>query len=148
MTDSHVLHPHEWLTTPDGARVEIDTGMVPLIREVWRLGFATTGCCQNLGESVITDGEPGRERHARFYTGQAWLRMPLDDAQRLLGLVAEHEPWRERLVRWTHPDAWNAFVYLEPAGDGTAQLAPTAQILFPSRHLPALIELLRGVESA
>lgn len=147
MTGNHVLHPHEWLTTPDGTDVEIDVEMVPLIYEIWRLGLATVGCCQNLGESIIIGNSPSRQRHADFHQDKAWLQMPLPDAQRLLGIVSRQPEYHERLVRWTHPDAWSAFVYLEPA-DGTARLASTAQILFPGRHVPALTELLRSIESA
>lgn len=51
MTDP-LIHPHETLTSRDGERAEIDTEMVPVIRELWRLDFTTLACCQDVGEAT------------------------------------------------------------------------------------------------
>jgi hypothetical protein len=39
-------HEQEWTVTPAGEHVEVDIGMVPILQEVWRLGFRTSYSCE------------------------------------------------------------------------------------------------------
>ncbi|MFI0354232.1 hypothetical protein [Actinomadura sp. 9N407] len=138
------VHPYETLTLPDGGQADIDLDMVPLVRALWTLGLRTAGCCQDLGESVIAERRPeetGRRRHADYLLGRAWLKMPSPDAMSMLSLLAERPHFAERFGRWTHPDAWDNYVYLLPGENGT-QLSPWAQIHFPKPQLAEVIEAL------
>ncbi|MGH3805869.1 MAG: hypothetical protein ACRDRU_04345 [Pseudonocardiaceae bacterium] len=49
-TEPPGIHPTQQLLTPAGDPVEIDLGMVPLIRSLWALDITTLGCCQDNGE--------------------------------------------------------------------------------------------------
>lgn len=140
------IHAALRLKLPDGGEADIDVDMVPLIRTLWTMGLRTAGCCQDLGESVAvrparTD-EIGPGRHARYWKGQAWLKMPLDDALILLGKVNDHAGFPERLTRWTHPDAWESYAYLLPGDDGV-RVSTWAQIHFPKQQLPELVKALQ-----
>ncbi len=52
MTDWTQFHPTQVLTTPNGREAQIDTEMVPLVRELWRLGFETKVACQDAREAT------------------------------------------------------------------------------------------------
>jgi hypothetical protein len=140
------VHPALRLELPGGGEAVIDTDMVPLIRALWALGLQTTGCCQDLGESVAThpNWAEGIElnRHATYWMGQAWLKMPLNDALTFLDKVNADEGFHERLRRWRHPDSWETYAYLLP-GDGGARLSTWAQIHFPKQQLAAVVTALQ-----
>jgi hypothetical protein len=142
MPDVKNVHRSERLITPDGAEVDIDVEMVPLIRQLWALGLPTAGCCQDLGESIVIGNSPSRTRHADFYRGLAWLKMPLPAGCELLGYLAERPEYAERLRRWTHPQAWLAQVHLVPGESGTIELGH-AQIHFPREQLDEVTAVLK-----
>jgi hypothetical protein len=148
MSDVANVHPSQRLVLPwdsDGEAVDIDVEVVPLVQQLWALGLQTAGCCQDLGESIITTESPtasaGRRRHAAFYQGQAWLKMPVDDAQHMLGILAKSPGFREQLRRWTHPDAWETYAYLLPTDDGV-RMSSWAQVHFPNDQIGEVVELL------
>ncbi|NEA23781.1 hypothetical protein [Actinomadura bangladeshensis] len=93
MTDWTQFHPTEPLTAPDGSRVDIDVEMVPLVQQLWRLGFHTKVACQDAGEAVLHGGtrapEGDRPRLAARTMGRAWLIVHADQAPRLLDAVTE-----------------------------------------------------------
>ncbi|MFF0524088.1 hypothetical protein ACFYTC_35790 [Actinomadura nitritigenes] len=139
MPDLANIHPSRRLATPAGDEVDIDLDMIPLVRALWALGLSTAGCCQDLGASIRCGPRwatgPGRRRHADFYAGQAWLKMPADDARTMLDLLLRALPrTRERLNRWTRADAWDVFIYLVADGD-SAVPSCWAQLHFPREHL-------------
>ncbi|MGI5204065.1 hypothetical protein ACQEU6_21105 [Spirillospora sp. CA-108201] len=139
------MHPSEQLATPEGDRVSIDTEMIPLIRALWAIRLRTAGCCQDLGESILPAAAwetcTGRRRHAHFYTGQAWLKMPKADACAFLSLVGTNPVFRERLNRWTMPDAWDSYVYITADEDG-ASLSTWAQVHFPRTQIAEVTDIL------
>jgi hypothetical protein len=135
------IHAAQRLETPDGGEAGIDVDMVPLVRTLWAMGLRTAGCCQDLGESVAArpswaDEVIGPSRHANYWKGQAWLKMPLDDALILLSKVNDHAGFRERLTRSTHPDPWESYAYLLPGYDGSG-CRPARHRL--RRQMPAAI---------
>ncbi|MFD0857146.1 hypothetical protein ACFQ07_33380, partial [Actinomadura adrarensis] len=78
------------MTTMDGEQVEIDVLMVPVIAELWRLGYATLRSCQDGGEATLagtTAAEPDQiERLALLNAGRAWVTVRQDAAPALLAL--------------------------------------------------------------
>ncbi|MFD0903584.1 hypothetical protein [Actinomadura sediminis] len=151
MPDVENTHPSRRLTTPDGVTADIDLDMVPLVKALWALHLRTAGCCQDLGESIASGPGwaqgPGRQRHAAYYTGQAWLKMPVTDAQTMLGLLLSHPDMEQRLNRWTRPGAWEVFSYLV-ADEGRIVQSGWAQIHFPKAQIPEVIEHLRAATAA
>jgi hypothetical protein len=147
MSDLKQVHPTERLITPAGDAVDIDAEMVPLIRRLWAMGLQTKGSCQDFGESILHNGhrstspDDARQRFADFYRGQAWLKMPTEDATRLISIISGHPTFAHRLRRWTHPEAWMTIVYIFPGDDG-ADLANAAQLHFPRVQLPELVTVL------
>lgn len=143
--DLDKVHPAERLTLPTGGQADIDLEMIPLVQALWAAGLSTAACCQDLGESIAHGAEwargEGRLRHAGYYQGQAWLKMPTDDALSMLASLAEHPLYKERLTRWTSPDAWESYVYLTPSAQGAA-LTPWAQIHFPRQQIIEVTALL------
>ncbi|MGI5206173.1 hypothetical protein ACQEU6_31955 [Spirillospora sp. CA-108201] len=146
MFDIANIHPSMALTTPAGDDVEIDLDMVPLVRRLWALGLRTGGCCQDLGASIRCGPGwatgPGRQRHADFYAGQVWLKMPAEDARAMLDMLARVLPQiKDRLSRWTRADAWEVFVYLV-ADERRVVPSCWAQIHFPKAQLLEVTEAL------
>jgi hypothetical protein len=139
------VHPTEFLTPPGAHEpVAIDTGLVPLIRLLWSLGFTTLGCCQNFGESILHNQHRSdttlqdRRRHADFHRNRVWLKMPEEDALRLIGELGDDPIFHQRMRRWTHPEAWQNIVYLFPTSNGRAAPERTAQLTFPRNQLAEL----------
>lgn len=144
------VHEARRVQAPAGELVDVDAEMLPLVRRLWTMGYTTEGSCIDLGESIlgnahlaVPDGHD-RRRHGDFYRGQAWLRMPIEDAKQLIGVLGEHPVFGHHLRRWTHPDAWMPILYLHPTKDGQAELNPTVQIHFPKHQLPDLMSALDG----
>ena len=139
------VHRFERLLTPSGDRVPIDAEMVRLIRALWALELETAGSCQNLGESISPGvsrvNHGGRRRHAHFYTGQAWLKMPVGDACTFLSLLGKTTVFRQRINRWTMPEAWEAFVYITMDDHG-ASPSTWAQVHFPRTQINEVTERL------
>ncbi|MBO2465222.1 hypothetical protein [Actinomadura violacea] len=142
------IHPAERLALPGGGLADIDLRMIPLVRALWALNFTTMGCCQDLGESIEHNGHGSpvqakdRQRWATFYKGHAWLKLPVNDAERLIGILGGDQIFGHRMRRWTHPEAWQAVLWLIPTDDGCARPEPTAQITFPAPQIKDLVNLL------
>jgi hypothetical protein len=154
MSDLKPVHATDRLTTPLGEAIDIDAEMVPLIRRLWTLGLQTKDCCQDFGESLMHNGhrsaspDDARQRFADFYRGQAWLKMPTDDAIRLISMISDHPAFGPRLRRWTNPEAWMNIIYIFPRDDGGADLANAAQLHFPRLQPPELVTALDGAQPA
>ncbi len=150
MSDLIPLHPTQHLVTPGGVEVDIDVEMVPLVQALWELGLTTKGGCQDFGDSILNNGhrstspDDARQRFADFYSGQAWLKIPADDAKRLISVLGSHPRFGPRMRSWTHPEAWMNILYLFPGDNGGADLANAAQLHFPRDQVPELAEALRN----
>lgn len=146
MPTDPLIHPHQKLITPEGEHVDIDLAMVPVIGELWRLGFTTTACCQNVGEASAgvreqRDTPLGYDGDAfiNYHRGWALLKLPTDDALRLAALLADGPPFADRVRHPWRPGSWRMNVPLEPTG-----LADAALLHFPSPQIPQLAEVLRS----
>jgi hypothetical protein len=148
MSELKQVHPSERLIIPETGPVDIDVEMVPLMRQLWAMGLTTLGCCQDFGDSILHNGhrstttDDDRQRFADFYRGQAWLKMPVANALRLISSISDHPLFSQRLRRWTHPEAWMSIAYIFPDFDGSAELAKSAQLHFPRVQIPELVEAL------
>ncbi|NKZ03285.1 hypothetical protein [Actinomadura latina] len=119
MTAWTQFHPTEPLTTPDGQRVGIDVEMVPLVQQLWRLGFQTKVACQDAGEAVLQGGtrapEADRPRIAARTMGRAWLIVRADQAPRLLDALVEVTStgdWKlSPVVKDRDPDFWTSITF-------------------------------------
>lgn len=136
---------------PDGAQVDIDDDMVALVRALWSLGLQTKACCQDFGEGTAGQREVSRNRSPyggdafmAYYTGYAWLKMPVPDAKRLAGLLIGTEFHDKVTQRWT-PGSWRMhgpMIFDEHSG---IDLANTAQIHFPREQIPGLTSVLENI---
>ncbi|MGY3682520.1 hypothetical protein ACVWXU_006143 [Streptomyces sp. TE33382] len=139
------VHPYETLTAPDGEQADIDTEMVPVVRELWRRGYTTTACCQDVGEATAgvraqreTPLGYGGSGFIAYHRGYALLKMPVLDAQRLVALLADTTTFGEHVRRPWRPGSWRVNVPLEPGG-----LAANAVLHLPRAQLPELVNTLR-----
>ncbi|WP_149180891.1 hypothetical protein [Streptomyces sp. TRM49041] len=144
MTDP-LIHPHETLTTRTGERVAIDAEMVPIVRELWRLGYTTSACCQDVGEATAgvraqrdTPLGYGGDAFIDYHRGWALLKLPIPDAMRLVALLAEIPDFADRVRHPWRPGSWRMNVPLEPDG-----LTPDALLHLPCQQVPQLVETLR-----
>ena len=147
------IHPVHRLAAPDGTEADIDTDIVPLVRAVWALGLATTASCQDFGEG--TAGQRNAVPHAAryggdafiaYYTGWAWLKMPLPDAHRLTTMLLGTE-FRDRVARRWEPGSWRMHVPLVfEEGTGITP-ASAAQIHFPREQTASLTLTLEQLAS-
>ena len=138
-----LIHPHETLTSREGRPVEIDTDMVPTIRELWRLNYTTLACCQDVGEATAgvraQADEPlgyGAEGFIAYHRGWALLKLPIVDAMRLVALLSQEPTFADRVRHRWRPGSWRMNVPLVPEG-----LDEAALLHFP-RELPELVEVL------
>jgi hypothetical protein len=147
------IHPSQRLTAPGGEQVDIDTDMIPLVRALWSLNLKTTACCQDFGEGTAGQRETSPNRHRyggdafiAYYTGYAWLKMPVPDARRLAESLTGTE-FRDKVTqRWT-PGSWRMHVPLIFNEQSRIDLAETAQIHFPRQQIHALTSVLENMRS-
>lgn len=119
MTGWTQYHPTQTLTTPDGQRVGIDVKMVPLVTQLWRLGFATKVACQDAGEAIQEGGTRAapadRPAAAARNMGRAWLVVRREDGPRLLKIwacVGAPDDWMMQPVKKdTDPDGWVSITF-------------------------------------
>ncbi|WP_455354400.1 hypothetical protein [Streptomyces sp. SYSU K217416] len=148
MAEDPLIHPHVLLTTPAGEQVNIDTEMVPIIESLWQMGFTTTACCQNVGEATravrdhqdIAAGYRGDD-FITYHQGYALLKMPCDDARRLVDLLAQTSSYRDRVQQRWRAESWRMNVPLIHEG-GAAILASNATLHFPSAQISELAKVL------
>jgi hypothetical protein len=142
------IHPTECLTAPDGASADIDVEIVPLVRALWRLGLATTASCQDFGEGTAgqrsANPRPswyGGDAFIAYYTGWAWLKMPVPDALRLATLLLGTD-FRDRVARrWQH-GSWRMHIPVIFDVDHGITPDDTAQIHLPKDQVPDLTQTL------
>lgn len=142
------IHTSQRLTAPDGAQVDIDDEIIPLIRSLWALNLTTVSSCQDFGEGTagqraLVDHPPryGGDGFIAYYTGYVWLKMPRPDAHRFLNMLLNTEFHDKVALRWT-PGSWRMHVPLIPDENGEINLADDAQIHFPREQMSALISTL------
>jgi hypothetical protein len=125
-------HPTQAMKSREGDTVEIDIEMVPLIAQLWRLGFTTDMSCQDTGK-YMRDGTPAhapddRDEASERIMGRAWVRVPAHQSSRLMDLVALLNPNGEWMViERTHRVGWTS-------------------LTFPKDQIPAVVELLSAVD--
>ena len=145
------IHPSQRLTAPDGTQADIDTEMVPLIRALWALDIVTTACCQDFGEG--TEGQRktsrrqsryGGDAFIAYYTGYAWLKMPVPDAQRLANILLGTGFHDRVTLRWT-PGSWRMHVPIIFNEHLGIVLEDAAQIHFPREQIPGLASALERI---
>jgi hypothetical protein len=146
------IHPSQRLTTPDGMQADVDNDMVALVRALWSLDLRTTACCQDFGEGTAgqraTVPHPpryGGDAFIAFYTGYAWLKMPVPDAKLLADLLLGTEFHDEVTRRWTL-GSWRLHVPMVFTDDDSGiHLADDAQIHFPQEQISRLTCVLENV---
>lgn len=143
-------HPTRRLTAPDGSRVRIDVMLAPLIKTLWKLGYDTITCCQDVGESLDGYAGPDRDnywhsglmRKAAHWKGYASLEMPLEDAFGLLADIRETPQFADRM-HWAAPGGWEMscpVIAGEP--DEEPELIPWVQFRFPNDQIDELVKVL------
>jgi hypothetical protein len=126
--------------------------MTGIIRALWSLGLETVSSCQDFGEgtagqraAIPHPSRYGGDAFIAYYTGYAWLKMPVPDAKRLAAMLMETE-FRDRLTqRWT-PGSWRMHVPLVFDGHHAIDLDDAAQIHFPRQQIPQLAATLASQE--
>jgi hypothetical protein len=128
--------------------VEIDNGMVPLVRALWARGWHTIACCQDNGEAVAAEREhgmpsepTGHRGFIEYHWGWAWLKMPADDTLGLLAALGNDENFATRIkVRWRQ-GSWRMHIPVICQND-ELKPAPYVQIYFPNDQIPGLVSAL------
>jgi hypothetical protein len=146
------VHPSQRLTAPDGTQAEIDTLIVPLVRALWALGLTTTASCQDFGEGTAgqrkANQRPSRyggDAFIAYYTGYAWLKMPVPDAQRLANTLLGTE-FHDKVTRRWEPGSWRMHVPMV-FDENRGIVLENAQIHFPREQIARLtitLERIRG----
>lgn len=149
------IHPSQRLIAPDGTWADIDAEMVPLIRALWALGFTTLACCQDFGEGTAGQRKAsqrqsryGGDAFIAYYTGFAWLKIPLPDARRLANILHGTEFHDRVALRWT-PGSWRMHVPIIFDKHLGFSLDNAAQVYFPREQISSLtlaLECLRRVQ--
>lgn len=144
MPTDPTIHPFEILTTSQGLPVQVDEAMTPIVRDLWRLGYSTSGCCQDVGEATagVRDKRDaplgyGGDAFVDYHRGWALLKLPIPDAMRFVAMLAETSTFGERVRRRWYPGTWRMNVPLEHDG-----LDSDALLHFPAEQIPELAELL------
>ncbi|WP_314246743.1 hypothetical protein [Streptomyces sp. DSM 40907] len=93
-------------------RAQIDERLAPTIEALWRSGFETFTCCQDLGESNASWVEKLPHMAGRVESLRGWMLIdfPVDSGLAFLTAVAGAGPRDDFYVRMTHwaaPDAWD-----------------------------------------
>jgi hypothetical protein len=107
------FHPSQQLISPRGEPADIDVELVPLIRALWRRGFDTASCCQDLGESNAATDYPPPRRWVDYHRGFACIDLPIPDGIAALAAVADAGPrdeFYERMTHWRTGGAWSVHV--------------------------------------
>jgi hypothetical protein len=145
------VHPAQYLSAPDGTQADIDTEIVPLVRALWALGLTTTASCQDFGEGTAgqrkADQHPSRyggDAFIAYYTGWAWLKMPVPDAQRLVTLLLATE-FHDKVTRRWQPGSWRMHIPLVFEEGSGITPASTAQIHFPRAQTASLTRTLEHI---
>lgn len=145
------IHPSQRLTSPDGTQVDIDDEMASLVRALWALNLTTTASCQDFGEGTAGQraanqcpSRYGGDAFIAYYTGYAWLKMPLPDTQRLANLLLSTEFHNKISLRWT-PGSWRMHIPL--IFDENHGIIPedAAQIHFPRNQISILTSVLENI---
>ena len=147
-------NPAERLTAPDGTIADIDAEIVPLVRALWRLGLATTSSCQDFGEGTAgqRNANPrpswyGGDAFIAYYTGWAWLKMPVPDTLRLDNLMLGTD-FHDRVTRrWQH-GSWRMHIPVTFDEDHGIGPDSAAQIHLLKDQVPELtrtLERMTGV---
>jgi hypothetical protein len=125
-----------------GEPVEIDEGMVPLIKQLWARGIDTGGCCE---------GPTGEQ-------GGAWLSiLNIEDAVLLLdalGVEADDDPDSlfqrigDGYLGGTFPPAWRCWRWhvLPWPPDDEMGWSFGVELHFPREDIPTLVERLTATE--
>lgn len=150
MSTDPPIHPYEQLTTPAGELVNIDTEMVPVIGQLWRLGYTTVASCQDVGEATAAlrnlaghPPTPSTDAFIAFHQGYALLKMPRHHAQ-LLATRLLHTPFRDRISQRWRPESWRMHVPLIHQ-DTAIHLSATALIHLPRHQLDELTQTLNDL---
>ncbi|MEV4423946.1 hypothetical protein ACN9M0_04085 [Streptomyces sp. R-07] len=117
---------------------EIDERLAPAIEAIWRSGFDTWTCCQDVGESNESWVEKLPHMAAYVESRRGWMLIdfPVDSGLAFLSAVANAGPRDDFYVRMTHwaaPDAWQ--VGIKPMD---AAMFDEEQ---PSRFRPQLLDV-------
>ncbi|MEU6403840.1 hypothetical protein [Streptomyces sp. NPDC046985] len=146
MPTDPTIHPYEILTTPTGERVQVDAAMTPIVRELWRLHYSTSACCEDVGEATAGVREKratplgyGGGPFIEYHRGWALLKIPIPDAMRLVAALAETLEFGARVRHPWRQGSWRMNVPLGPDGFNDSVL-----LHFPKEQIPELARLLHN----
>jgi hypothetical protein len=140
MISPHSTQPEKLPRRLRQRTADIDQHIAPLIRELWRLGFATTHCCQG-DMDVDETGAPyadGRSSgRAAYISFTSWVQAALFAS--LAGPPSWHSTFHDNTSQRRHrdvpiaPQPWRYHWRLEGH-----------RVRFPSRDIPRATAALRG----
>jgi hypothetical protein len=111
MTASEGTHPTVEIRVGQ-RRAQIDEELAPTIEALWRTGFETFSCCQNLGESNVSWVEklPHMADYVELRQGWMLIDFPVESGLAFLTALANAGPrdaFYVRMTHWAAPDAWD-----------------------------------------
>jgi hypothetical protein len=97
---------------------EVDEELAPLIEALWRNGFTTISCCQDVAEGLqdLVPEQPHLARYVAAREGYASIDFPVDDGLAFMAAIANAGPrdaFYVRMIHWAAPGAWDAAVKLD-----------------------------------
>jgi len=100
-------HNTRTLIDPDGNEIEIDLGISPLISEIWKANIKTIACCENY----------------YFEEGWIWIKLPVEDAKKLLSILSEYDEdihsLYNRIHRQINTDGYDIYEKEGECAEGT-----------------------------
>ncbi|MEU1694242.1 hypothetical protein [Streptomyces hirsutus] len=152
MTSDEATHPTV-LVQVDHRHAQVDELLAPAIEAIWRSGFETFTCCQDLGESNASWVEtlPHMAGYVESRRGWALIDFPIDSGLAFLSAVANAGPrdaFYVRMTHWAAPDAWDVMVKPMDVAMRQEHLESQfrlqlLQVSFPAYDLPELTRRLR-----
>jgi hypothetical protein len=151
MTASEATHP-TILVEVGERRAEIDEKLAPVIEAIWRCGFDTFTCCQDLGESNASWIEilPHMAGYVDSHRGWMLIDFPIDSGLAFLEAVANSGPrdaFYVRMTHWAAPNAWEVKIKPMDVAMRHSHLPSQfelrlLQVSFPGDDLPELLRRL------
>ncbi|MFJ8200985.1 hypothetical protein [Streptomyces sp. NPDC096152] len=151
MTSYEGTHPTV-LVEVGHRHAQIDEELAPAIDAIWRCGFDTFTCCQDLGESNASWVEklPHMAGYVESRRGWMLIDFPIDSGLTFLSAVANAGPrdaFYVRMTHWAAPGAWD--VKIKPMDVAMRQEELESefhlrllQVSFPASDLPELVRRL------
>jgi hypothetical protein len=140
----------------NGWHAEVDKGLAPLIKELWKANIDTSNSCEDNRPGHADNGTVTDPRKVeRWPDGCVWIQMPASCAHIFVEIIVDFEGDRELYYRIIDPDpennkAWEFdtelvdYTRLNPESDGPVNLEFAISVRFPKEDLEKVYGKVRA----